>query len=169
MKTLLITALVLAVACPLLPAQGTQTPSQSAQTPSEGAYLDAYVEMARSDVRTQKTAILAQAVPMTETESAVFWPVYRKYDLELSGLGDERLAIIKDYAAHYTAMTEAKAKELAERTLAWEEKRVELKKKYFGEFNKILPAAKAARVIQVETRLNLLIDLQIASSVPLMQ
>ena len=161
MKNLLTILILLAVACPMAPAQD--------QKQSEGAYLDSYIEMARSDLKTQKTALIAQAVPLTDSESAVFWPLYRKYDLDFNRLSDERVAIIKDYAANYTGMSEAKAKELADRTLAWEQKRVELKKKYFAEFNKILPAVKAARIMQVETRINILIDLQIASGVPLME
>ena len=161
MNKLLTTAVLLAVACSLVHAQDKKQ--------SEGAYLDAYIEMARSDLKTQKTALIAQAVPLTDSESAVFWPLYRKYDLDFNRLSDERVAIIKDYAANYTGMSEAKAKELADRTLAWEQKRVELKKKYFAEFNKVLPAVKAARIMQVETRINILIDLQIASGVPLME
>jgi hypothetical protein len=165
MRKLLVLVMVLIVACPLILAQD----QKQAQEPSDGAYLDAYVEMARSDLRTQKTAIITQAVPMTDKESAAFWPVYRKYDLELNQLGDKRVALIKDYANSYNSgvITEAKAKELADRALAWEGERVALKKKYYAEFTKVLPAVKATRLMQVESRIALLIDLQIASGVPL--
>ena len=162
MKKLMTFVLFLAVACALIGAQ------EQKEAPA-AAYLDSYIEMARSDLRTQKTAIITQAVPFTEKESAAFWPVYRKYDLELSNLSDERLGLIKDYAAGYQTMTDAKAKELADWMLASEEKRLKLKKKYFAEFDKILPATKAARLLQVETRIGLLIDLQIAANVPMIE
>lgn len=160
-KKLLTTVILMAMACAPLWAQE--------QEQSEGAYLDAYIEMARSDIRTQKTALIAEAVPLTDSESTSFWPLYRKYDLELSRLGDERLAIIKDYANQYQSMTDVQARDLAERNLAWEAKRVELKKKYFKEFSKVLPAVKATRIMQIESRINILIDLQVASEVPLME
>ena len=158
MRKLLLVGLWIGMACPLLRAQE--------QKQDAGANINAYIEMLRSDVRTHKTALIGQAIPMTDKESAAFWPVYRKYDAEMAKLGDERLTIIKDYAAHYDKMNDEKARELGNRTLAWEEKRVKLKKQYFEEFNKVLPAMKAAKLIQFESRINLLIDLQIASEVP---
>ncbi len=158
MKKLLMLVVLLAV--PVVAQQQKQ---------SDAAYLDAYIEMARSDLKTQKTAIITQAIPLTEQESAAFWPLYRKYDLALSQLNDERVTLIKDYAANYQTMTDAKAKELADRMLAWDESRVKMKKQYFAQFNKVLPAAKAARLLQLENRIGLLIDLQIAAGVPLIE
>lgn len=160
MKKLLTLAVLFVLAIPVVAQEKKQ---------SDAAYLDAYIEMARSDLKTEKTAIITQAIPMTEQESAAFWPVYRKYDLELNQLGDERLRLIKDYAANYKTMTDAKAKELADRMLAWDEKRVKMKKQYFAQFSKVLPAAKAARLLQLENRIGLLIDLQIAANVPLIE
>ena len=160
MKKLLMLVVLLALAVPVVAQEQKQ---------SDAAYLDAYIEMARSDLKTQKTALITQAIPMTEQESAAFWPLYRKYDLELNQLNDERLSLIKDYAASYQTMSDAKAKELADRMLAWEEKRVKMKKHYFDEFRKVLPAVKAARLLQIENHIGLLIDLQIASNVPLIE
>ncbi len=160
MKKLLILVVLCALAAPVVAQEQKQ---------SDAAYLDAYIEMARSDLKTQKTAIITHAIPLTEQESAAFWPVYRKYDLALNQLNDQRVALIKDYAANYQTMTDAKAKELADRMLAWDEKRLKLKKQYFAQFNKVLPAAKAARLMQIENRIGLLIDLQIAANVPLVE
>lgn len=171
MKKLLTLVVLFALAAPVVAQEQKQ---------SDAAYLDAYIEMARSDLKTQKTALITQAIPLTEQESAAFWPLYRKYDLELNQLNDERLSLIKDYAASFQTMTDAKAKELTDRMLAWEEKRVKMKKQYFGsfvkakkqylgEFRKVLPAAKAARLLQLENRIGMLIDLQIAANVPLVE
>ena len=158
MKKLLTLVVLFALSAPIVAQEQKQ---------SDAAYLDAYIEMARSDLKTEKTALITQAIPMTEQESAAFWPLYRKYDLDLNQLNDERVALIKDYAANYQTMTDAKAQELADRMLAWDEKRVMLKKQYFAQFSKVLPAAKAARLLQIENRIGLLIDLQIAANVPL--
>ena len=161
MKKLMTLVLFLAVACPWIGAQE--------QKQSEAAYLDSYIEMARSDLRTHKTALITQAIPFTEKESAAFWPVYRQYDHELAGLNDERLSLIKDYAANYQTMTDVKAKELTNRMLAWQEKKLKLTKKYAAEFSKVLPATKVARLLQLENHIGLLIDLQIAANVPLIE
>ena len=126
-----------------------------------------FIELMRQDLKTQKVAIITEAMEFTEAESNTFWPVYRKYDFELTKLGDENLSIIKDYAANYENMTNEKAKELMDRSIKYRENVLKLRKKYFKEFQKVLPAIKAARFIQVENQIGLLIDLQIASELPL--
>ena len=130
---------------------------------------DDFIELLRQDLKTQKVAIITEAMDFTEVESNTFWPVYRKYDFELTKLGDENLAIIKDYAANYENMTNEKAKELMDRSIKYREDVLKLRKKYFKEFQKVLPAIKAARFMQVENQIGLLVDLQIASELPLVE
>jgi hypothetical protein len=79
------------------------------------------------------------------------------------------LAIIKDYAENFEAMTNEKAKELMDRSIKNNENVLKLKKKFFKEFQKVLPAIKAARFMQVENQIGLLVDLQIASELPLIE
>ena len=128
---------------------------------------DDFIELLRQDLKTQKVAIITETMNFTEEESNVFWPVYRKYDFEASKLGDERLAIIKDYADHYEKMTDEKAKELMDRSIKLEENRLKLRKKFYKEFQKVLPAIKATRFVQVDNQMNLLLNLQIAEELPL--
>lgn len=130
---------------------------------------DDFIELLRQDLKTQKVAIITETMNFTEEESNVFWPVYREYDFEATKLSDERLAIIKDYAEHYEMMTDEKAKELMDRSIKLEEKRLKLRKKFYKEFQKVLPAIKATRFAQVDNQLNLLLNLQIASELPLVE
>jgi len=104
----------------------------------------------------------------TEQEAA-FWPLYNQYDRELNQLNNQRIALIKDFAANFSTMTDEKATELANRLLDWEENRVKFKRRYFSEFNKVLTPIKAARLLQLENKVTLLIDLQIAAQVPLVE
>ena len=130
---------------------------------------DDFIELLRQDLKTQKVAIISEAMDFTEEESNTFWPVYRKYDFESSKLGDESLAIIRDYADNYDKMTDEKAKELMDRNIKLNEQRLKLSKKFYKEFQKVLPAIKATRFIQVDNQLNLLLNLQIASELPLIE
>jgi hypothetical protein len=95
---------------------------------SVGYAQDAYIELLRSDVKTQKVAIITQIMQFTSEEAKIFWPVYREYDVELTKLGDARIELIKDYAQYYETMTDQKAKELVERALKLEGKRTKLEK-----------------------------------------
>src|SRR5277367_6457679 len=118
LKTKLILAVgaVLTVAsCALAQSGGDNllpAPSATDQPPDAGN-LRAFVELARSDLKTQKALIIAENLPMTEDEAAEFWPVQRDYENELSKLNDQRLALIVRYANNYQTMSDAEATELA--------------------------------------------------------
>ena len=75
--------------------------------------LSAYAELLRSDVRAQKVAIITEVMGFTEAEDAAFWPIYREYDLEMAKLGDERVALIEEYACAIRQMTDAMPQTLA--------------------------------------------------------
>jgi hypothetical protein len=129
--------------------------------------IDTYVELLRKDVKTQKVAIIGQLMQLSPEQSSAFWPIYSEYDKELTALGNEKLKGIKDYAAHYSSLTEEKAKELANLALALEEKRIALKRKYLERFQKAVSPKMAAKFLQIENQLLMLIDLQIASNLPI--
>ncbi|NIS81997.1 MAG: hypothetical protein GTO14_17720 [Anaerolineales bacterium] len=127
---------------------------------------DAYIELLRSDLRTEKVGIITQVMQFTAEEADAFWPVYREYELELTKLGDVRIGLIKDYVQHYETMTDAKARELVKKVLDLERKRTSLKKKYFNRFDRVLPSKTVAKFFQLENQILLLMDLQIASELP---
>jgi hypothetical protein len=131
--------------------------------------LIAYAELLRSDVRTQKVAILTALMGFTEAEDAAFWPVYREYDAELSKLGDERVRAIEEYARNYEQMTDGAADKIALKALDLEGRRHELKAKYYDRMKKVLPAKTAARFLQIENQLLMLVDLQIAAALPVVK
>ena len=130
---------------------------------------ESYLELLRSDIRTQKVALITDAMELTDAQSAVFWPIYRKYDSELTTLNDKRIAIIKDYAQNYDQMTPAKADELTKQTFAFFENRIKLQKKYTKEISKALSPVLSAKFMQIERAINTLLDLQIQSEIPLVK
>jgi hypothetical protein len=160
----------LAVTLALLAAAGTGASTQSsAERENKSLNLSAYAELLRSDIRAQKVAILTEVMGFTEAEDAAFWPIYRAYDLEMSRLGDDRLAMIREYAAGYAALTEPAAAALAARALDLETRRSAARARCFEQVKNALSARTALRFLQVEHQLQLLIDLQIASSLPVAQ
>jgi hypothetical protein len=140
-----------------------------ANTVSYGEGVEAYIELLKSDMRTQKVAVITEAMQFTDEESSAFWPVHRKYEFELNEIIDDRIELIKDYFQNYDNLTDEKAREIAKRVFALEKRRTKLKKKYFKRFEKALSATIAAKFIQVERQINLLVDLQIASELPLIK
>lgn len=129
--------------------------------------LSAYAELLRTDVRAQKVAIITEVMGFTEAEDAAFWPIYREYDLEMAKLGDERVALIAEYARSYSNVTDAIADQLATKALDLEARRHAVKAKCYERVKAGLSPRTALRFLQVEHQLQQLIDLQISALLPI--
>ena len=150
-----------------LPLAAPLVRAQSAAAPKDD--LDALVALARKDVRAGKADIVAKVMKLDAAQAAAFWPLYKQYEAERQTVGDERLAVIQDFAEHYDSMNDAKAKGLLERSFGIEDKRVTVEKKYKDEMLKVLPGKVVARFFQVDRRVNNLIDLKLSSQIPLVE
>jgi putative lipoic acid-binding regulatory protein len=131
--------------------------------------IESEIELLRSDLKADKVEIVKEALKLDAAKSDAFWPVYRKYQLELDKIGDKRLAMIKDYAAAYDSMTDAKAKTLVKTALDLQAQRNSLMKKSFGDFEKVLGTIDAAKLLQVENLVQALLDVQMAADLPLVE
>jgi uncharacterized protein YnzC (UPF0291/DUF896 family) len=143
--------------------QPTQPPAADAQEKN----IQEYIELMRANVRDQKAEIMGAIMQLPIDEAAKFWPIYSEYDAELTKVNDLRVQNIQDYAQSYTQMTDDKADELIQKALDYQKLRSELLAKYYGRMKQSLGSITAARFIQVEHQLLLIIDLQIASSLPI--
>lgn len=141
--------------------------AQTATTPQTG--IDSDIALLRSDVQAQKTNVITHTMQFTDAQSQAFWPLYREYANKQQAIGDQRVSIIKDYADSYETLDDAKADELEGRMIKYEEARTKLKAEYYPKFKKAIGAKQAAKFLQVDNRLNLLVDLQITSAIPIIQ
>ena len=168
-KTILCAAAAVAVMTLFVGPLAAQT--ATAKAPADPAKIraeiDKAVEALRKDARAGKSDILGKTMALDSAQAAAFWPVYKQYEAELQTVNNDRLAIIQDMAEHFDALDDAKAKALLDRQMVFEEKRLALAKKYKDEMLKVLPAKTVARFFQVDSRLNKLAELAIASDIPL--
>jgi hypothetical protein len=149
--------------------QGTEQQAKSEQQKEQQnktLNLTAYAELLRSDVRAQKVAIITEVMQFDEAEDAAFWPVYRECDADMAKLGDERVALIAEYARNYDQMTDEVADRLATKALDLEGRRQAAKAKCYDAVKKVVSPKTALRFLQVEHQLQLLIDLQISAALP---
>ena len=128
-----------------------------------------FIELMRSDLRADKVAILTASMELSDEESMTFWPIYREYELELAKLGDRRIAILREYGKSYETMTDENAKRLVNAWFKLQEDHTKLAKKYNGRFEKALSSTTAARFVQVEHQIQLLVEISLASEVPLVK
>ena len=163
----ILAAVLLATALSPSPAHGQAQAPPPTEAETKTLNLSAYTELLRSDLRAQKVALITEVVGFTEAEDKVFWPIYREYELEMAKLGDERLALVAEYAGNYATLTDPVAEKLTGKALDLESRRQAVKAKFFERFKTALPPRTALRFLQVEHQLLLLIDLQISASLPI--
>lgn len=120
-------------------------------------------------IQTKKTDIIQQNLALSDDQAKKFWPLQRSYQNDLSKLGDQRLEIIRDYAKNWDNLSDETAKNLGKRLLDYQKKRIDLRSKYFDRISKEISPTIAAKFFQVEMQLEDIIDLGIASSVPLIK
>lgn len=120
-------------------------------------------------VMTDKRAVYAQNLQLTEAESHVFWPIYDEYEGKAKKLNDEFLALVDDYAAKFGAMTDADATTMLKQKMQIEKDREVLKQTYTKKVAKVLPPVKALRYAQIETRLDNMIRRDVYGLIPLAQ
>ena len=128
---------------------------------------DTDIQLLRSDLQADKNDVIAHTMKFTEAEGTAFWPVYKEYSQEQQKIGDARVQLIKDYAQNYDNIDDAKAKDMAQRQFDIDEKYLKLRKDYWPKFEKALGAKRAAKFYQVDNRLTMMVNLQLASDIPL--
>ena len=131
--------------------------------------LESEIELLRSDLKAGKVEVVKEALNVEGAKADAFWPVYRKYQLDLDKIGDKRIALIKDYAANYDSMTDAKAKSIVKQALDLQTQRTGLLKSYYPQFEKVLGSIDAAKLVQVEHLIMALVDVQLAAEMPLIE
>jgi hypothetical protein len=154
---------------PALHAQTGNASNSQAAPKSQSAQLDQDVQLLRQDIRSKKKQMVAANLTLTDSEATKFWPIYDQYTAELVKINDEKYAVIKAFADAWGNMTDAQALGLTNRALAVEEKVAQLRIRYVPIFNQAVPGTKVATFFQIERRLQALIDLQLASQIPLVQ
>ena len=128
---------------------------------------DSYLEVLKSEIKTDKKAIITETMGFTEKESQAFWPIYNEFEYELDKLANKRIANIKDFAANYDSLSDKKADELLMNSFSYLEDRLSLNKKYYKKFAEALTPTVAAKYMQLENQIQLILDLSIAANLPL--
>jgi hypothetical protein len=147
-----------------------QASGATASTPqSSQNSMSQDIDLLRKDIRSQKKQLIAANMPLTDTEAQKFWPVYDQYTAELVKTNNDKYALIQEYAQSYGNMTDAQADNWSARILKVDADVTALWQKYWTNFRAVLPAKKAALYEQIERRAQLLIDVQLASQIPLLQ
>lgn len=142
-----------------------QTPSNSSAQSS----TDQDIDLLRKDIRSQKKQIIAANLKLTDTEAEKFWPLYDQYTAELVKINDAKYAAIKEYTTNYLTLTDDQALTLSRQVMGVDQSVAQLRMKYVPMFSKVISGKKTALFFQLDRRLVMLIDLQLASQIPMIE
>ena len=134
-----------------------------------GKGTETNLEILRDTIRANKKALVAVNLKLTDQESAKFWPVYDRYQTDLTAVHDRLIKLIADYTASFRDLANDKAMTLVEEYLSVEAARAELRRIYLGEFAKALPGKKVARFYQIENKMDAVLRYDLAAEIPVIE
>jgi hypothetical protein len=159
----------MSVAAVLVLSSGARGQSSPQTAPAAQGSIDQDVDLMRKDIRSQKKQIIAANLQLTDAEATKFWPIYDQYTAELVKVNDAKYGAIKEYAANYDTLTDEHALALTRNLLTVDQQVAQLRLKYAPIVSGVLSGKKTALFFQIDRRLVMLIDLQLASAIPLIQ
>jgi hypothetical protein len=127
------------------------------------------MEIVKEKIRTDKKLFIATNMKLTESETKAFWPVYETYQAELGKLRDREIKLIEEFAANYETMSDDVAKKLLDNSLSIDSGNVKLRQSYLAKFRGVLPDKKVARYYQLESKIDAVLEYEMAKRIPLVQ
>jgi len=118
-------------------------------------------------VMDDKRSVYAASLTLSDSESRAFWPIYDEYEAKVKTLDDRLLALVNHFAAEYDTLSDAEAADMLKEKMDIEKERMALKQSYTRRIAKAIPAKKALRYAQVETRIENLIRRDVYGLIPL--
>ena len=128
------------------------------------------MEILRQKLKADKKLVVAENLKLTDAEGKPFWPVYDAYQKDLQAI-NRLTATILAYATAYNQgpVTNEMAKKLLDEALAIEDAEAKLKTALVPKVMAVLPAAKAARYIQIENKIRAVVRYELAAGIPLVE
>jgi Spy/CpxP family protein refolding chaperone len=160
-KSLAILVLTLAAVMAIL----VVSPAISQDKPADN------MQILRDKVKADKKLLVAANMELTESEAKGFWPVYEKYQKDLSAINQRIAGLIDSYAEAYRAgnITDEKAGKLTSELVAIEQSEGGLQASYVPKLSKVLPPKKVARYLQIENKIRAAIKYDLAAEIPLVE
>ncbi|MFW2405480.1 MAG: hypothetical protein ACN4GT_11995 [Gammaproteobacteria bacterium] len=127
------------------------------------------IEVLRAQINTDRQAVVALNMDLSEKQSEAFWPVYREYTEKRAELYDRRVKLLTEFRDSQVGMTAEQAKKILKESIYLEDKLNDLKHNYRADFEKVLGPRHTLRYYQIENKLDAVINYELASVVPLRQ
>jgi len=125
------------------------------------------LELSREAVNSQKRAIVAGSLPLSDEQADAFWPLFDKFQVELTKIDTRSNRVITDFSSEYATLTDARARAFLDESLAIEEDRAKLMRQWVKRMEKALPPRMLARYFQLESKFHAVVAADLAQQIPL--
>jgi len=130
---------------------------------------EASMEILRDTLRSNKKALVAVNLALSDEEARAFWPVYDQYQAELTAVSDRLLQVIDDYKRTFGSTTDDEARKLVDSYLDVQRDRAALLQAYVERFAEALPGRTLMRFYQIENKVHTLMLYELAASIPVIE
>jgi hypothetical protein len=127
------------------------------------------LDILRDTIRANKKALVAANLTLSDEEAARFWPLYDRYQTDLTAVHDRLVKVIEDYTASFRTLTDEKAMQIADEYLSAESDRVKVRRTYLAEFAKVVPGRKVVRFYQIENKMDAVLRYDLAAEIPVVE
>ena len=127
------------------------------------------MEIVKEKIKTDKKLFIATNMQLTESEATAFWPVYESYQSELGKLRDREIMLIEKFAANYETMSADAAKNLLDDSMSIDSDHQKLRQSYLAKFRGVLSDTKVARYYQLESKIDAVLEYELARRIPLVR
>ena len=127
------------------------------------------MEIVKEKIRSDKKLFVATNMQLTESEANAFWPVYESYQAEIGKLRDREIKLIEKFAASYETMSDDVAKKLLDDSLSIDSGHQKLRQSYLSKFSGVLSDKKVARYYQLESKIDAVMEYELARRIPLVK
>jgi len=125
------------------------------------------VDALRNAVRADKKALVTSTLNLTDAEAKKFWPIYDGYQRDVDVANRRRNMVVVDLVSANKPISELYARTLANELIGADEAEIKARRVMHNKVLKALPPRKAARYLQLESKIRAVQAYDIAVGIPL--
>ena len=123
-------------------------------------------ELIKSYFKLTKMALVENAMALSEENGAIFWPLYKQYDVEASKLNQYRIDYLNDYVEQVDNITNEQVDAFLKQANTYNKKMASLKSKYYKRMKKELSSKVAIRFMLVEEYIQTAVKYELLETLP---
>jgi hypothetical protein len=141
--------------------------AQSAEKATDAAAAE--IAQVRADIQKDRNAIVGAAMDLTDAQAGPFWELYAGYRAARKPAADRIVTLITEYAKSAGTMTDDQAGKLLDEMISIQKQEAATKAEWAAKFKAKLPGKVVARFFQVDNKLDVIINFQLAAEIPLVR